>query len=168
MKLMVIRSLLLLNILLYLPYCHTITEDSLVTDLVFLDLDIGGVAAGVIVIGLFGATTPKTVQNFISLATHEVRAMYGKEIFAIVYIIILQYNYGYKGAIFHRLIPNFMMQGNGPGYSLASHRFASKETSVETPIKFEAIHWNVSVPIRSFKSRGIVQECNCTAMNLID
>ena len=54
--------------------------------------------------------------------------------------------------------------------SCASRRFASKETSGETPIKFVAIRWNVSVPIRSFncKSRGIVKECNCTAMNLID
>ena len=52
--------------------CLAITEDALVTDIVFLDISIDGKYAGAIQIGLFGATTPKTVQNFISLATHEV------------------------------------------------------------------------------------------------
>lgn len=51
----------------------SISEEALVTDLVYLDIDINGQEAGKIVIGLFGATTPKTVQNFISLAKHEVR-----------------------------------------------------------------------------------------------
>ena len=50
----------------------SITREALVTDLVYLDIDIGGSEAGRIVVGLFGATTPKTVQNFISLAKHEV------------------------------------------------------------------------------------------------
>ena len=51
---------------------NAITSDALVTDLVYLDIDIDGNEAGQIVIGLFGATTPKTVQNFISLSTEEV------------------------------------------------------------------------------------------------
>lgn len=71
MKLTRAHSLLLLNIVLC-RCCHAITEDPLVTDLVFLDIAIGGVEEGSITIGLFGATSPKTVQNFISLATHEV------------------------------------------------------------------------------------------------
>ena len=32
-----------------------------------------------------------------------------------------------------------------------------EETSGETLITFVSIHWNVSIPIRSFKSHGIVQ-----------
>ena len=35
---------------------------------VFFDIEIGGEAAGRIVIGLFGKTVPKTVKNFRSLA----------------------------------------------------------------------------------------------------
>lgn len=64
--------ILVYSVALRIPLCTAITERALVTDLVFLDIDIGGEEAGRIVIGLFGGTTPKTVQNFISLAKHEV------------------------------------------------------------------------------------------------
>ncbi|XP_003384871.1 PREDICTED: peptidyl-prolyl cis-trans isomerase 6-like [Amphimedon queenslandica] len=84
--------LLVLSLQLHVQLSASITEEALVTDLVYLDIDIGGREVGKIVIGLFGATTPKTVQNFISLAKHE-------------------YDFGYRDSIFHRLIPNFMMQG---------------------------------------------------------
>ena len=66
-------TFLLFNILLRVVLCSAVTEKALVTDLVFLDIDIGKEATGRIIIGLFGATTPKTVQNFISLANHEVK-----------------------------------------------------------------------------------------------
>ena len=39
---------------------------------VFLDVTIGDEKAGRIVIGLFGEVVPKTVRNFVALATHEV------------------------------------------------------------------------------------------------
>lgn len=65
--------LLVLSLQLHVQLSAAITEEALVTDLVYLDIDIGGKEIGKIVIGLFGATTPKTVQNFISLAKHEVR-----------------------------------------------------------------------------------------------
>ncbi len=42
------------------------------TEQVYLDLEIDGENAGRIYIGLFGATSPKTVRNFVSLSTHEV------------------------------------------------------------------------------------------------
>ena len=67
--------LLVYAVALRIPLCTAITEQALVTDLVFLDINIGGEDAGRIVIGLFGGTTPKTVQNFISLATHQVKAI---------------------------------------------------------------------------------------------
>ena len=48
------------------------SDQAVVTEMVYLDLEIEGDAAGRVVVGLFGATNPKTVRNFVALATHEV------------------------------------------------------------------------------------------------
>lgn len=53
-------------------YCTAFAQDALVTEKVYLDLEIDGEVAGRVVIGVFGATSPKTVRNFVALATHEV------------------------------------------------------------------------------------------------
>ena len=39
---------------------------------VYFDISIGGEPKGRIEIGVFGKTVPKTAQNFVQLATHEV------------------------------------------------------------------------------------------------
>merc|ERR1712026_550050 len=67
-------------------------SDPLVTKKVFFDIEIGGQAAGRIEIGLFGEAVPKTVDNFYTLAQRTAPE-------------------GYKNSIFHRVIPNFMLQG---------------------------------------------------------
>lgn len=70
-----------------------------VTHRVFFDIEIGGEAAGRVVMGLFGDEVPKTVENFRVLTTGEKgMGMSGKPL-------------TFKGSPFHRVIPGFMIQG---------------------------------------------------------
>uniref|UniRef100_A0AAU2UY12 Peptidyl-prolyl cis-trans isomerase n=1 Tax=Streptomyces sp. NBC_00003 TaxID=2903608 RepID=A0AAU2UY12_9ACTN len=59
---------------------------------VFFDITIGGEKAGRIVFRLFDDVVPETARNFRELATG-------------------QNGYGYAGSAFHRVIPEFMLQG---------------------------------------------------------
>lgn len=81
---------------------------------VFFDVAIDQKPAGRIVFKLFDDVVPKTTKNFRELATG-------------------QHGFGYSGSSFHRIIPNFMLQGgdftrhNGTGgKSIYGEKFADE------------------------------------------
>jgi len=91
----------------YLLKSEDVPPDLTITHQCFLDIEIDGESQGRITVALYGKTCPKTVENFRALCTGEVAvdpekhkrsSAAGKPL-------------TYKGSTFHRVIPQFMVQG---------------------------------------------------------
>merc|ERR1712028_45441 len=93
--------------------------EPVVTSKVFFDISIGGKPAGRITMGMFGDVVPKTTTNFMELCNKPSGE-------------------GYKNSKFHRVIPQFVLQGGDftrgdgtGGRSIYGEKFADENFEIK-------------------------------------
>ena len=135
-----LRHLVIIALLVFHIEAYTAAKDAKFTNEVAFTVSYNGSAfPDKIIIGLFGGITPKTVENFRGLCTGEYGiGKSGKPL-------------AYKGSPFHRIIPNFMIQGgdftqqNGTGgESIYGEKFKDEN--------FEVMH---DVGVLSMANSGV-------------
>jgi len=110
----------------YLVKCEEIPPDTTCTEKVFFDVLLNGEKAGRVVMGLYGKEVPKTVENFRALCSGEKGdGQAGKPLH-------------FKGCGFHRIIPEFMVQGGDfthgdgtGGESIYGEKFADENFRIK-------------------------------------
>lgn len=102
-----------------------IASEPKVTNKVYFDIAIGGNKVGRILMGLYGEVVPKTVENFLHLCLCDKQSDDGTQLC-------------YKNSIFHRIIPNFMIQGGDftnrdgtGGISIYGHKFDDENFQIK-------------------------------------
>ena len=105
-------------------------KEAEVTSTVVLSIAVDGKPLdGTISIGLFGANTPKTAENFREICAEPKQSKVSNHLLS------------YKGSLFHRIIPNFMIQGGDftnhdgtGGESIYGHKFNDENFDVKHDI----------------------------------
>jgi peptidylprolyl isomerase len=95
-----------------------------ITNRVYFDMSIDGNEVGQIIIGLYGNAVPKTVLNFETLVRGDTTHPRGRKL-------------AYEGSTFHRVIPDFMLQGGDftnadgtGGMSIYGDKFADEKNGL--------------------------------------
>ena len=95
-----------------------------ITNRVYFDMSIDGKEVGQIIIGLYGNAVPKTVLNFETLVRGDTTHPRGRKL-------------AYEGSTFHRVIPDFMLQGGDftnadgtGGMSIYGDKFADEKNGL--------------------------------------
>ena len=98
MKKILLASALILGLPTLARSAEDTFETAKVTQKCFFDVEVDKKPFGRIVVGVFGDVVPKTAKNFITLCEGKIDPK-------------TQKNFGYAGTPFHRVIPQFMLQG---------------------------------------------------------